>query len=61
LLFSMSREKIYTPNEGEQQVKNASNVGESNVWESNNVYVNKGMKLVISLIFYSKINYNIIC
>jgi len=38
----MSTEKISTPNEGEEQVKNASNVGESNVGESNNIPVNEG-------------------
>jgi len=38
----MSTGKISTPNEGEEQVKNASNVGESNVRESNNIPVNEG-------------------
>jgi len=38
----MSTEKISTLNEGEEQVKNAFNVGESNVGESNNIHVNEG-------------------
>jgi len=36
------RKKFLLPNEGEEQVKNVSNVGESNVGESNNILVNEG-------------------
>jgi len=36
----MSRKKVYTPKVGKEQVK--TNVGESNVGESNNVPVNEG-------------------
>ena len=38
----MSTKKISTPKEGEEQVKNDFNVGESNIRESNNVPMNEG-------------------
>jgi len=55
----MFTERISNPNECDEQAKNASNV--VNQMEGNQIMLlwMKVMKLVIFLIFHSKINYNI--